>query len=217
MRYTETIQKRDLVRHLLNGQSSKRQLIGIVGPPGSGKSTLAEQINNEVNSQIPGISAVLPMDGFFYDDSVLASLGLLSRKGAPETFDVDGLLVALDRILGGDKSVALPVFDRDIEIARAGARIISPAVRTVLVEGNYLLLRQAPFDEVMSRLDLTVMLSVDEAVLRERLEARWRGYGLDPVAIRSKVEGNDMPNARLVLSESQPADFQIFNESPWPM
>lgn len=211
------IQKRDLVQHLLSDQFGKRRLIGIAGPPCSGKSTLAEQINNELNLQIPGICAVVPMDGFHYDDCVLNSRGLLSRKGAPETFDVNGLLVALDRILVGDKAVALPVFDRDIEIARAGARIIPTTAQIVLVEGNYLLLRRTPFDEVMSRFDQTVMLSVNEAVLRERLEARWKGYGLDPQAIRSKVEGNDMPNARLVLRDSRPADFQICNERPWPL
>jgi pantothenate kinase len=37
-----------------------------------------------------GSAAVVPMDGFHYDDAVLAGLGLSGRKGAPETFDFGG-------------------------------------------------------------------------------------------------------------------------------
>ena len=66
------------------------------------------------------------MDGYHFDNAVLAERGLLARKGAPETFDVDGLAHDLARIRAGGRAVAVPVFDRKLDLARAGARIILP-------------------------------------------------------------------------------------------
>jgi hypothetical protein len=48
-------------------------------------------------------------------------------------------------------------------------------------------------------------------LLAERLISRWRGYALDEVAVRAKVEGNDLPNAELVVAHSAPADFVVQN------
>ena len=53
------------------------------------------------------------------------SRGWRPRKGAPHTFDVGGYASALRRIRANDEPfVAVPRFDRDLEIARAGAIII---------------------------------------------------------------------------------------------
>lgn len=56
-----------------------------------------------------------------------------------------------------------------------------------------------------------MFLDVPEETLRERLEARWRGYRLSPEQIRAKLEENDLPNARLVMAGSGKADFRIGN------
>jgi pantothenate kinase len=100
-----------------------RTIAAIAGPPGSGKSTLAEEVVRRLNSIAPGSAAILAMDGYHLDDGLLGPLGLRSRKGSPETFDVGGLLIRrLKR--DQDKDIVAPVFDRELEIARAGARII---------------------------------------------------------------------------------------------
>jgi pantothenate kinase len=81
------------------------------------------------------------MDGYHFDDAVLNERGMRARKGAPETFDVGGLGHMLRRLkLNDEDEVAVPVFDRAIEISRAAARLISKTVSTIIVEGNYLLL-----------------------------------------------------------------------------
>jgi pantothenate kinase len=106
----------------------------------------------------------------------------------------------------------VPVFDRTIEIARAGAAIIPAATRIVIVEGNYLLLDDPGFPAwagLASRFELTVMLEVPRARLVERLAARWRGFGLEPAAVAAKLEGNDLVNADLVTARSRPADFRL--------
>nr|WP_272211340.1 nucleoside/nucleotide kinase family protein [Marinicella sp. W31]MDC2877228.1 nucleoside/nucleotide kinase family protein [Marinicella sp. W31] len=148
------------------------------------------------------------MDGFHYDDMVLQARGTLPRKGAPHTFDTGGLLSVLKRIRADDgEEVAVPVFDRSIEIARAGARIIGPEARLIIAEGNYLILDEPRWKPVAAMFDQTVFIDVPENVLRERLSARWAHY--TPEQRVHKLEENDLPNMRLVISNSQPADFRL--------
>lgn len=189
---------------------SGRCLVAMAGPPGAGKSTLADALVERLNRRHHAVAAVLPMDGYHYDDRVLAQLNLHARKGAPDTFDVGGLSHMLGRLRdNAEAEIAVPVFDRDLEVARAGARLIPRSVRHLVVEGNYLLLRQAPWSDLRRWFDLTVMIAVPEAELRRRLVARWVGYGLSASDIRSKVEGNDLPNGRFVATQSTPSDFLL--------
>jgi pantothenate kinase len=205
-----------LVEHLRHTQDAARRLVAIAGSPGAGKSTVAETLCTGLNRHAPALAQVLAMDGFHFDDRVLETRGLRARKGAPDTFDVDGLLAMLDRLRADDgRDVAVPVFDRALEIARAGAEIISAATRIVIVEGNYLLLddpTHPAWTRLASRFDVTVMLEVPRARLAERLAARWRGFGLDDAAVMAKVEGNDLVNADLIIARSRAADFQLRND-----
>lgn len=90
----------------------RRTLVAIAGPPAAGKSTLTERLCERLNALHPGFSsgfaAIVPMDGYHYDNAVLEPQGRLGIKGAPETFDVDGLA----RLRRDDAAVAVPVFDR---------------------------------------------------------------------------------------------------------
>jgi len=189
-----------------------RVVVAIVGAPGSGKSTLADKLTGKLNAREAGLAAVLPMDGYHYDDTYLTPQGWQSRKGAPHTFDVGGLYHTLKRMRARDEAeVAVPVFDRQIEIARAGARLIPASIPVIIVEGNYLLLNADPWPRLRPMFDVTVMVDVPERVLRSRLTARWVRYGLTPPEITAKLEENDLPNGRLIAKESAPADYRIAN------
>jgi len=199
----------DLER-LIAKSNDQRRVIAIVGAPGSGKSTLAERLAARLNDGLEDCAAILPMDGYHYDDCVLIERGLRPRKGAPETFDVLGLLNMLERLRRNQEDdIAVPVFDRDLEISRASARLIPRAVRALIVEGNYLLLDQEPWSCLRAVFDVTVAIDEPEEILRQRLTERWQAYGLGPSAIMAKVEGNDLPNARYVKWKSAPADFVL--------
>jgi pantothenate kinase len=199
-----------LADHLFGLDPGNRVICAIAGAPGSGKSTAAEALVDTLNGREAGCAALLPMDGYHYDDLHLVPAGLRPRKGAPETFDVGGLRHTLARLRARDEeTVAVPVFDRDIEIARAGARLIPRSVRIIVVEGNYLLLARAPWNSLGPCFDVTVMIDVPEAVLRARLTARWQGYGLSPAEIDAKVDGNDLPNGRMVREGSADPDFVL--------
>lgn len=189
-----------------------RVVAAIAGPPGSGKSTVAERVADALNARQSGMAAVLPMDGYHFDDLHLVPAGLRSRKGAPDTFDVGGLYHTLKRIRARDEDfVAVPVFDRDIEIARAGARMIPKDVPVIVVEGNYLLLRSDPWARLRPMFDVAVLVDVPETVLRERLRARWVHYGLTEAEIDWKLDGNDLPNGRMVMAESVGEDYRLAN------
>jgi pantothenate kinase len=189
-----------------------RHLVAIAGAPGSGKSHVAEDLVARVNAAAPGRAAVLPMDGYHYDDAVLKALGRHARKGAPDTFDVGGLAAMLVRLrANAEETVAVPVFDRAIEIARAGGRLIPQSVEIIVAEGNYLLLATAPWHRLAGLFDLTVRLDVPEEVLRQRLTRRWQGYGLTPAQIAVKLEANDLPNGRLIRAKSRQADLVLAN------
>ena len=189
------------------GQSA-RSLTAIAGAPGSGKSTLAEAVVAQLNEAAPDSAAVLPMDGYHFDDRILVPRGMRPRKGAPDTFDVAGFYHMLQRLKRNEEpEIAVPVFDRDLEIARAGARLIPRSVRHLIVEGNYLLLDRPGWSSLRSVFDTTIMILVPEAVLRQRLVQRWEAYQLPPDEVTAKVETNDLPNGRLIMSASASAEF----------
>lgn len=182
----------------------------LAGPPGAGKSTCAEMLNDLLNASGRCRSSVFQMDGYHYDDGVLVARGLRPRKGAPETFDVAGFHHMLGRLKRNDAvEIAVPVFDRSLEIARAGARLIPRDINLLIVEGNYLLLDQEPWSRLQPLFDVTVNIRVPEDVLRQRLYARWEGHGIPAEEIPAKVEANDLPNGVLILAKSLKSDFVL--------
>ena len=190
------------IRRRAAGQG--RFLTALAGPPGAGKSTLAAKVVSLLGQ---GAKAV-PMDGFHYDDAVLIARGARNRKGAPDTFDAHGFFHLLRRLRVED-AVAIPLFDRDLEISRAGADIVTPADRLLVVEGNYLLLNESPWNQAAPLFDLTVWIDVPESELDRRLVARWAHYGKTPAEARAWIDGNDMPNIRRVTQGSRPADLVV--------
>lgn len=181
---------------------ARRRLVAIAGPPASGKSTLAADLARHLGDN----AALVPMDGFHLDNRLLDAAGLRARKGAPETFDAAGFAHLIARLKSED-DVVLPVFDRTRDIAIAGAARVTRQVDTIIAEGNYLLLNRPPWDALHPLWDLAVFLKSDPETLRARLLDRWQT--LDPETARAKIDCNDLPNARLVLDESAPADIML--------
>lgn len=189
-------------------ETDGRRFLAVAGAPGSGKSTIADTLMTRLEALAPGVAVILPMDGFHFDDAVLHAAGRRPWKGAPDTFDVGGLASVLARLRANtEEVVAVPVFDRDLEISRGSARLITRDRRLIIVEGNYLLLDQAPWSGLAAQFDLTVMIDVPEPVLQARLRNRWAHYDLSEDQILQKLEDNDLPNGRTVQKHSRPADL----------
>jgi pantothenate kinase len=151
------------------------------------------------------------MDGFHFDDVILQARGQRSRKGAAFTFDSAGLEVLLQRIRQRDVDVAIPIFDRALELSRAGAAIVPAETRFVLVEGNYLLLREEPWCRLHGLFDFRVFLDVPISELQRRLLLRIQSFGYSAEHAERWLAGNDLPNIRQVLESSVVADLTVRN------
>lgn len=154
-------------------------------------------------------AAAVPMDGFHYDNLILDAEGLRTRKGAPETFDASGFLALIRRLKNADESVAIPVFDRSMDLSRASARMIEPHHRLLIIEGNYLLLNRPIWRDLYALFDFTVMRRPSLEVIESRLIQRWLDHGYTPEEAQAKARGNDLVNARVILADSVAADLTI--------
>ena len=182
-----------------------RAIIALTGPPGSGKSTCAESLAGELET-LGRCVQIVPMDGFHLDNRLLEARGLLPRKGAPETFDLAGLTHLITR-LRSEPVIIYPLFDRERDIAVAGAGEVSADCDCIIVEGNYLLFDQPGWRELAAFWDVSIHLAVPEDLLRARLVQRWRDHGLAEEAAQDRAERNDMANARRIFAAALPADL----------
>ena len=187
----------------------QRSIVAVAGAPGAGKTTIAGELCDVLNHRETGSAEILAMDGFHLDNSVLKARGILNKKGAPETFDVDGFAATLERVRNSNQDVAIPVFDRQMDLARAGASGIGSATKIVIVEGNYLLLERPQWARSAAHYDLTVLIEVPMSILEDRLISRWISYGLEPIAARARAHQNDLLNAKVVARQSRPADIVV--------
>ena len=180
----------------------ERRLLGLTGGPGAGKSTVAAAL---VDALGPARAVVVPMDGFHLADAQLRALGRLERKGAPDTFDVDGYVAVLQRLRSATDVVYAPLFRRELELAEAGAVPVEPSVPLVVTEGNYLLTWPA----VHAALDEVWYLDVPDDVRQQRLIDRRLGHGQDADTARRWATGSDQHNADLVAAGRDLADLVV--------
>jgi pantothenate kinase len=183
----------------------ERRIVGIAGAPGAGKSTYAARlVGRSLRDGV--LAAYLPMDGFHLADTALIGLGLLERKGAPETFDAWGYAALLGRVRVGRDTVWAPSFERDLEQPLAGAIPIVPEVRLVVTEGNYLLLDRPEWQAVRAELDEVWFLDCPDDVRRPRLVARHVEFGKSLAEAEAWVARVDDANAAVVQQSRARAD-----------
>ncbi len=199
------------VPSLLAKSANGRFVLGIAGAPGSGKSTLAQALFHELEQARPGGAVVVPMDGFHLDNETLDKLNLLSLKGIPESFDALGFVNLLVKIKQANcsadaKLVLAPRFDRSTESSIQDAIAILPSHSLILVEGNYLLLEEEPWNQIQPLCNAVWYLDVPESVLLPRLIERHKAGGKDHAGALEKVNSTDLPNGRLVAASRYRAD-----------
>lgn len=187
--------------------TGSRLLIAIAGPPASGKSTFASAIATRLNRDTPR-AAIVPMDGFHLDNRILVDRSMLARKGAPETFDAVGFIHMIQRLATEDEIIA-PIFDRNRDIAIAGAQYVSIDTRIAIVEGNYLLLNEPPWVDLQPLWALSIYLDVPASEIERRLIQRWLDNGLTPNDAQARARSNDLPNAVRISGNSKMADIML--------
>ena len=183
-----------------------RTVLGIAGAPGAGKSTLARRVVVAVDAALGAGTAVqVPMDGFHLSNAALDALGRHDRKGAIDTFDGEGYVALVRRLVAADAVdhaggpvVWAPDFDRRVDEPVAGSIAVPDTTRLVVSEGNYLLDDSDPWAALAELFTETWFCSVDDGVRVDRLVGRHMRHGRDHEAARTWAVEVDGVNAARV-------------------
>lgn len=203
-----TVHAGDLAGWIVERSSgAQRYLFGIAGPPGSGKSTLAVTLADELAAPI------VPMDGFHLPNAALAASGLLGFKGAPETFDADAFVELVRRLRTATDAVESPAFDRTIDEPVADQVRVEPDDVVVIVEGNYLLLDEPPWSELVDLFDAIAYLDVPDDVRVLRLVDRHVEFGRTRFEAVDFVNRSDEANTRRITRSRHRADVLVSSTS----
>ena len=191
---------------LMTPMSGERKIVGLIGKPGAGKSTLSAQLIEHLGNQ----AAILNMDGYHLSNFALRALGRADRKGAPDTFDALGFTAILQRVKNEvDQNIYFPVFDRAIEESIAAQGVITPEIKLVITEGNYLLHNENNWGGVKKFLDESWFIEVDDQIRIERLVNRHHKFGKSKADAHSWATGSDENNAQVVARTRELADVII--------
>lgn len=191
------------IASLLQG-SKPRTMIGIVGKPGAGKSTVVTEIQKQFSAEEV---AIIPMDGYHLSNEELIKLGRRERKGAPDTFDVEGFISLITRVRNEiDKDHTFPIFHREIEASKADEGIVLRNTKVIVIEGNYLFSEEHNWSEVFPLLDQSWFIEIDDEIRMQRLITRHIKYGKTPQEAEEWSRGSDEENAKFIAKTASRAE-----------
>ena len=191
------------IASLLQG-SKPRTMIGIVGKPGAGKSTVVTEIQKQFSTEDV---AIIPMDGYHLSNEELIRLGRRERKGAPDTFDVEGFISLITRVRNEiDKDHTFHIFHREIEASKADEGIVLRNTKVIVIEGNYLFSEEHNWSEVFPLLDQSWFIEIDDEIRMQRLITRHIKYGKTPQEAEDWSRGSDEANAKFIAKTASRAE-----------
>ena len=111
-------------------------VVAVAGPVAVGKSTLAEAVATALR-RLGTTAAVVSTDGFLLPTADLTARGLATRKGFPESYDVDALrdFLAAVRDTHRRDDVSVPVYSHETYDIVPGERLAIPPTDTLVLEG----------------------------------------------------------------------------------
>jgi pantothenate kinase len=192
-----------------NVNISNRFIVGIAGGPGSGKSTFAVKLQELINTKAKSdLAQIFPMDSFHRKNSELKRSGLISVKGTPETFDLEGYLLIINRIKLGENLKA-PVYSREIHDVIDNALPIEPHHKIIITEGNYLFYDAEGWCEIKDIIDLKIFIEAEKGACEKRLLERHMRGGKTEAEALEKIKMIDMENYDLIDQTKKYADEVI--------
>jgi pantothenate kinase len=129
----------------------------------------------------------------------LDRLRLRDRKGAPETFDVDGYVALLGRLRAErTRPVYAPDFDRRIDEPVAAGLVVPAGTALVVTEGNYLADDGPGWAQVRDLLDELWYVETPQRLRERRLLRRHIRGGRTESEARAFIASSERVNAHRV-------------------
>ena len=193
-------------------KEQRKVMAFVAAPPATGKSTLLQFLEqlSKTREELEEIQS-LGMDGFHYPNSYLEThylerkgekITLKSIKGAPETFDAEGLREKIEE--AKRKESRWPVYDRRIHDVVEDALLVNGNI--LLVEGNWLLLNEPRWQNLHKLADYTLCIQVAPELLKNRLIQRKIQGGLSEEESVRFYETSDRLNVERIAGHTVPAN-----------
>lgn len=205
-----------LYENKTESKKDRRIIISLAGIPGSGKSTLSAELVKQLNTRVKAI--VVQQDGFHLYRSELKKLPnpeeAFLRRGAPFTFNAKKFLDLVSH-LNNEKyvnsTIEVPTFDHKLKDPVENDKQIDPDTNIIIIEGNYVLLKDLYWNDISKYVDETWFVDVPLNLVKERIIKRHLEAGIaenEQEAI-ARADGNDLLNAEYILKNSKSADLTI--------
>ncbi len=199
----------------LQKQKGERLIVFMAAPPAVGKSTLSQFLEylSKEEKKLTEIQAI-GLDGFHYHSDYINShdaiifgekVPMKQVKGCPETYDTEKLRQKLESIKTED--ILWPIYDRNLHDVVEDQIKVKKDI--VLIEGNWLLLKQEPWKSMQQYADYKILILAEEEMLKERLIGRKEKGGLSREEAQAWYENSDSKNVIRVLKDSCREDLNL--------
>lgn len=196
-------------------EKNRRFIVTIAGTPGSGKSKISGELCELLNHSVS--TKILPQDGYHYYRLELAQFEdpdlAFERRGAPFTYDSERFLNTIKTLQNTENSIFIPSFDHRLKDPIENDIEITPDTKIIIIEGNYVSLKDPIWDEISDYADETWFVQVDPKVVLNRIVDRHLAAGISSTREEAiaRAQGSDKLNSDYILQNSKAPDLIIVN------